>query len=50
VVEDSEVDLDVFEFKKKLLKSDSEHKNVHNFQDFVNGVHNFGRATTPNLG
>ena len=49
MVEDSEVDFDGFELKKKLLKSDSKHKTrihfddfvnaVHNFQDFVNGVH-----------
>jgi len=42
VEEDSEVDLDVFELKKKLLKCDSNHKTRIHFDDFVNAVHNFG--------
>ena len=60
VVEDSEVDLDVFEVKKKLLKSDSKLKTRIHFDDFVNAVHNCERrsqfwivnerATTPLLG
>ena len=41
MVEDSEVDLDVFEVKKKLLKSDLKHKTRIHFDDFVNAVHNF---------
>ena len=41
VVEDSKVDFDVFEVKKKLLKSDSKHKTRIHFVDFVNAVHNF---------
>ena len=42
MVEDSEVDLDVFELKNKLLKSDWKHKTRIYFDDFVNAVHNFG--------
>ena len=45
VVEDSEVDLDVFEVKKKLLKSDSKLKTRIHFDDFVNGVHNCERRS-----
>ena len=44
MVEDSEVDLDVFEVKKKLLKSDLKHKTRYHFHDFVNAVHNFVNA------
>ena len=44
MVEDSEVDLDVFEVKKKLLKSDLKHKTRYHFHDFVNAVHNFVTA------
>ncbi len=42
MVEDSEVDLDVFELKTKFLKSDSKHKTRIIFDDFVNGVQNLG--------
>ena len=45
VVEDSEVDLDDFEVKKKLLKSDSKPKTRIHFDDFVNGVHNCERRS-----
>ena len=44
MVEDSEVDLDVFEVKKKLLKSNTKHKTRINFDDFVNAVHKFVNA------
>ena len=44
MIEDSEVNLDVFEVKKKLLKSDLKHKTRYHFHDFVNAVHNFVNA------
>ena len=44
MVEDSEVDFDVFKVKKKLLKSDLKHKTRYHFHDFVNAVHNFVNA------
>jgi hypothetical protein len=39
MVEDFEVDWDLFEVKKKLLKFETKHKTRIYFWDFVNAVH-----------
>jgi len=53
VVEDSEVDLDVFKVKKKSVKSGSKHKSrIHfesKFDNIVNSVHNRERTHQPPL-